>query len=84
MLIPRIAFAAMTPMGVFQDRTSLDRILFAVFTHENKMQGRSPASVRSSSVPARRLYPTTSATRIAAIFRVDAMARPLAPRRIAQ
>ena len=27
------------PMGVFQDRTSLDRILFAVFTHENATQG---------------------------------------------
>ena len=27
------------PMGVFQDRTSMDRILYAVFTHENKMQG---------------------------------------------
>jgi transposase-like protein len=27
------------PMGVFQDRTSMERILFAVFTHENKMQG---------------------------------------------
>lgn len=27
------------PMGVFQDRTSMDRILFAVFTHENKSQG---------------------------------------------
>jgi putative transposase len=27
------------PIGVFQDRTSMDRILFAVFTHENKMQG---------------------------------------------
>ena len=27
------------PMDVFQDRTSMDRILFAVFTHENKMQG---------------------------------------------
>ncbi|GAB3389805.1 hypothetical protein GCM10027514_33020 [Azotobacter armeniacus] len=27
------------PMGVFQDRTSMDRILFAVFTYENKMQG---------------------------------------------
>jgi len=26
------------PMGTFQDRTSMDRILFAVFTHENKMQ----------------------------------------------
>ena len=23
------------PMGVFQDRTSMDRILFAVFTYEN-------------------------------------------------
>ena len=27
------------PMGVFQDRTSMDRILFAVFTHENQRQG---------------------------------------------
>jgi hypothetical protein len=26
-------------MGVFQDRTSMDRILFAVFTHENRQQG---------------------------------------------
>ncbi len=27
------------PMGVFQDRTSMDRILFADFSHENKTQG---------------------------------------------
>jgi putative transposase len=27
------------PMGTFQDKTSMDRILFSVFTHENKMQG---------------------------------------------
>ncbi len=27
------------PMGVFPDRTSMDRILFAVFTHENSTQG---------------------------------------------
>jgi transposase-like protein len=27
------------PMGTFQDRTSMDRILFAVFTHENANQG---------------------------------------------
>ena len=27
------------PMGTFQDRTSMDRILFAVFTHQNKTQG---------------------------------------------
>jgi hypothetical protein len=26
-------------MGVFQDRTSMDRILFAVFTFENANQG---------------------------------------------
>ena len=26
-------------MGVFQDRTSMDRILFAVFNRENKSQG---------------------------------------------
>ena len=27
------------PMGVFSDRTSMDRILFAVFHHENRNQG---------------------------------------------
>jgi transposase-like protein len=27
------------PMGVFQDRTSMDRILYAVFAHENLNQG---------------------------------------------
>lgn len=27
------------PMGTFQDRTSMDRILFAIFSHENKLQG---------------------------------------------
>jgi transposase-like protein len=27
------------PMGTFQDRTSMDRILFAVFAHENLTQG---------------------------------------------
>ena len=27
------------PMGVFQDRTSMDRILLAVFTQENANQG---------------------------------------------
>jgi putative transposase len=27
------------PMGVFSDRTSVERILFAVFTYENKQQG---------------------------------------------
>jgi len=27
------------PMGTFQDITSMDRILYAVFTHENKSQG---------------------------------------------
>jgi transposase-like protein len=27
------------PMGVFSDKTSMDRILFAVFSHENKKQG---------------------------------------------
>ena len=26
-------------MGAFADRTSIERILFAVFTHENKNQG---------------------------------------------
>ena len=29
------------PMGVFADRTSMDRILFAVFNHENRNQGLS-------------------------------------------
>lgn len=27
------------PMGTFQDKTSMDRILFSVFTHENQAQG---------------------------------------------
>ena len=27
------------PQGAFQDRTSMDRILFAIFLHENKQQG---------------------------------------------
>ena len=27
------------PMGTFQDRTSMARILFAVFLHENRNQG---------------------------------------------
>ena len=27
------------PMGVFQDRPSIDRILFAVFTYEDLAQG---------------------------------------------
>ena len=26
-------------LGAFQDRTSMDRILFAIFLHENKQQG---------------------------------------------
>jgi hypothetical protein len=26
-------------MGVFSDRTSMDRILFAVFNHENRNRG---------------------------------------------
>ena len=26
-------------MGTFQDITGMDRILFAIFTHENKSQG---------------------------------------------
>ena len=31
-------------MGTFQDKTSMDRILFAVFTHENKSQNVSTPS----------------------------------------
>ena len=30
------------PMGVFSDRTSIDRILFAVFRYENKKEGVTP------------------------------------------
>jgi transposase-like protein len=30
------------PMGVFSDRTSMDRILFAVFSYENKKEGTAP------------------------------------------
>ena len=32
-------FRCKRPMGIFQDRTSMNRILFAIFTHENKRQG---------------------------------------------
>jgi transposase-like protein len=32
------------PMGTFQDRTSMDRILFAVFMHENRNQASPPPS----------------------------------------
>ena len=28
------------PIAVFSDRTAMDRILFAVFNHENQHQGR--------------------------------------------
>ena len=37
------------PMGVFQDRTSMDRILFAVFSHENKSQGIATPSLLTQS-----------------------------------
>ena len=38
------------PMGTFQDRTSMDRILFAVFIHQNKSQGTSsPFSLTHNS-----------------------------------
>ena len=38
------------PMGTFQDRTSMDRILFAIFSHENKTQGTStPFSLTHNS-----------------------------------
>ncbi len=35
------------PMGVFSDRTSMERILYAVFTHENRKQGTAPFLVLS-------------------------------------
>ena len=38
------------PMGTFQDKVSMDRILYAVFTHENKSQGISaPVSLTHKS-----------------------------------
>ncbi len=38
------------PMGVFADRTSIERILFAVFTYENQNQGvRAPFLVTQNS-----------------------------------
>jgi putative transposase len=47
------------PMGTFQDRTSMERILFAVFTHENRNQGRRhplrPDTQLLTSPPRRRL-----------------------------
>ena len=38
------------PMGTFQDKTSMDRILYAVFIHENKSQGiTTPISLTHNS-----------------------------------
>ncbi len=38
------------PMGVFSDKTSMDRILYAVFIHENKNQGvNTPFSLTQNS-----------------------------------
>ena len=37
------------PMGVFSDRTSMDRILFAVFHHENQNQGVSTPLLRTQT-----------------------------------
>lgn len=37
------------PMGVFSDRTSIERILFAVFTHENRKQGTAAPFLLSDS-----------------------------------
>jgi transposase-like protein len=37
------------PMGVFSDRTSIERILFAVFTHENRKQGTATPFLLSAS-----------------------------------
>jgi len=46
------------PMGTFQDRTSMDRILFAVFTHENRSQGVStPFLLTQNNYPACRRQP---------------------------
>src|SRR5580692_9882020 len=47
-------------------------------------RARRRASVRSSSEPASLLYPTTSAARMAASFRVSAMAVPSPHARLAQ
>lgn len=38
------------PMGTFQDKTSMDRILFAVFTHENKSQGVSTPFLMTQNI----------------------------------
>lgn len=43
------------PVGVFQDKTSMDRILFAVFIHENRSQGVQlpfPADTNLLTLPA--------------------------------
>ncbi len=41
------------PMGVFSDRTSMERILFAVFTHENQKAGTSTLFLVGSAPSAR-------------------------------
>ena len=48
------------PMGTFQDKTSMDRILFAVFTHENKSQRG--CRFRHLAAPSRSAGPLMSIT----------------------
>jgi Transposase IS66 family len=52
-------------MGTFQDKTSMDRILFAVFNHENKSQGVStPAEkLHVDDTPVPVLAPGTGTTK---------------------
>ena len=67
--------------AIVEFRSAVDAVNFAIEI-QRAMAGsmrslrrpRRRASVRSSSAPARRLYPTTSATRIAASFRVSLIA----------
>ena len=46
-----------TPMGVFSDRTSMDRILFAVFNHENQHQGVSTPLLLTQNLDVTRIEP---------------------------
>jgi hypothetical protein len=63
------------PMGTFQDNTGMDRFLFAVFTHENKVTGRQhplPADTEHLTLPAVWTSASRSVcwTRMLVIFRL--------------
>ena len=59
-------------------------LIHTAANHDNAPAASAESEVRSSSAPASLLYPTTSAARMAASFRVSAMAAPSPHARLAR